>query len=402
MKEFWIFFGIMTCMLPLGYWVLKLIFRRSVILTISLLNLLIIYTTSILYYIVGSFGLQQLLWAVPLALGVAVVVYYYIKKIIQIPLVKAIDQLNNIAEGDLNITNVKDLDADKDELGSLSNSIQKLAFVLKHLMKEISKSSNKLSKSSLKLADNTKLMAQGTGRQAASSQELSSTMEEIASMVGENADNAYHTNKLSNANKGNLKELFDLSEKINNAVKGITDNTKIINDIAEHTNILALNASVEAARAGSAGKGFSVVAKEVRKLAERSQEAADQINTMSAESVRLVEQSTHLFEQMLPQLEKSSDMVSNISAASSDQKSGIEQINRALQDLNNITQHNASTSEDIAFTSEQLKDLSERLKDSLQFFKVTSATSEKAKTKVNRVKKSSVVNNPEPEVAVEF
>ena len=165
MKEFWMFFGIMTLMLPLGFWVLKLIFRRSVILTISLLNLLIIYTTSILYYIVGSFGLQQLLWAIPLALSVAVVVYYYIKKIIQMPLVQAIDQLNNIAEGDLNIAKVKDLDADKDELGSLSNSIQKLAFVLKHLMKEISKSSNKLSKSSLKLADNTKLMAQGSGRQ---------------------------------------------------------------------------------------------------------------------------------------------------------------------------------------------------------------------------------------------
>ncbi len=188
-----------------------------------------------------------------------------------------------------------------------------------------------------------------------------------------------------------MNELFALSETIISSVNNISEKAKVINEIAEQTNILALNAAVEAARAVEAGKGFSVVAKEVRVLAERSREAAYSINNFSNDSMGLVVQSAHLFEEMLPNIELSANMVNEISNASTEQNLGIEQIDSSLQELNQIIQDNASKSVGMSDTVSTLNDLSENLMESLKFFKVNT----KIKKKKNIYVPGAVTNDHE-------
>jgi methyl-accepting chemotaxis protein len=321
------------------------------------------------------------------------VIYRLIRKKIQYPLTEALNQLNNIAEGDLSITNVNKLKKKGEgEVNFLVDNLQKLVFVLKFLVKEIKRSSRQLAKSSSYLSESIQDLAHGSNEQAESSQELTSIMKQMAERVGENALNATQSKELADNNQDNLQNLFVFSEKITSAVKNISEKAKIINGLAEHTNILALNAAVEAARAGNTGKGFSVVAKEVKLLAERSRRAADEINLYAANSMGLVQQSSLLFEEMLPQIQQSSKMIANISAASIEQKLGIEQVNMALIELNSVAHKNASRSEGMATTAFQLKELSDSLTESLKFFKLTES---KKNIEKNKIKKSDSTENTE-------
>lgn len=393
MFELLIFAGLMTAVLPFAYLALRWLFKESVIFSISLLTVIIIYCVSILYFIVGHFGLIQMVWTLPVALLIGLVGFYFIRQIVQIPLLNAVNQLNKIADGDLNIKNVRNLKNSKTELGSLSTSIQKLAFVLKHLIKEINRSSGELYHSSTQLTAHTQNLAKDSSEQAASSEELSSTMDEIAAMVGENALNADKSKSLATQNMNNLNQLYQLSSDISNAIMGIAQKTEVINDIATQTNILALNAAVEASRAGEVGRGFAVVAAEIRKLAEKSRQAANEISTLSDNSQELVRHSGNLFNQVLPHLRSSAEMVGEISVASTEQRSGIEQINHALQQLNHVTQNNTSATEKIANTSHHLKNVSERLNNSLQFFKTTKSKPKPVKDSDTRVFKPNIILN---------
>jgi methyl-accepting chemotaxis protein len=154
------------------------------------------------------------------------------------------------------------------------------------------------------------------------------------------------------------------------AMKDIASKISIIEEIARQTNLLALNAAIEAARAGEHGKGFAVVAAEVRKLAERSQDAAGDINQLSTTSVEVAEKAGEMLTQIVPDIQKTADLVQEISAASNEMNSGAEQINRAIQQLDQIIQQNAGSAEELASTSEELSGQAEQLKDSVEFFKV--------------------------------
>ncbi len=272
--------------------------------------------------------------------------------------------------------------------------MQKIVFILKQLIKEVKRSSGELSSSSNYLNEKIAEVSTGSYIQAASCQELSASIEQIASMVGENAFNAEKSKDLASKNLNNVKELFLLSENITSSVNKIAERAKVVNEIAVQTNILALNAAVEAARAGDAGKSFAVVAKEVRSLAERSKDAAFLINKFSNDSKNLVEQSSLLFDKMLPSIQESANMVNEISVASSEQKMGIEQINKSIHDLNHVVQENASKSEGIAETVSILKTLSDNLLESLQFFKVKIHNKKSTKQKVqNQVHETPLVTN---------
>ncbi len=387
MKELLIFVSVMSCLLPIGYFTLKWFFKGSIIFLLSWFNLLIIYFSSILYFSVGILGIMHLFWAIPVASILTGVLFFIIKRKVQQPLLFAVDHLNNIAEGDLNIANVKEMESQSNELGLLNENIQKLVFVLKHLVKEVNKSSRKLSKSSKQLAENTRNMAKDSTQHANSSELLSVNMEEIASAVATNADNAKMGNVLAQNNKDSLSELFELSSHITKVVDEIASKSEEIDGIAKHTNILALNAAVEAAKSGEAGRGFAVVASEVRRLAEYTTNTAMDIGKLSNESKELVAKSSYLFEEMLPQIEKSSDMVADITSASHHQKESLNNVNDTIKDLNQVTQRNVLTAEDIAVTSEQLQMLSERLKDSLQFFKVSDDSIKERMQKARKLKK---------------
>ena len=213
-------------------------------------------------------------------------------------------------------------------------------------------------------------ISQGATEQAASAEEVSSSMEQMISNIKQNADNASQTEKIAIKSAQDAREGGKSVAETVKAMKEIAGKISIIEEIARQTNLLALNAAIEAARAGEHGKGFAVVASEVRKLAERSQLAAGEINKLSASSVQIAEQAGVMLDKMVPDIQKTADLVQEISAASKEQDAGAEQINKAIQQLDQVIQQNASASEEMSSTSEELASQASQLQDAVAFFKI--------------------------------
>jgi len=195
-------------------------------------------------------------------------------------------------------------------------------------------------------------------------------MEQVVSNIKQNADNAQQTEKIALKAAQDAKEGGKAVTETVFAMKEIANKISIIEEIARQTNLLALNAAIEAARAGEHGKGFAVVATEVRKLAERSQTAAGEINKLSGSSVEVAEKAGEMLTRIVPDIQRTAELVSEINAASNEQNSGAEQINKAIQQLDKVIQQNASATEQMASTSEELSSQAEQLQDTIEFFKV--------------------------------
>ncbi len=211
-------------------------------------------------------------------------------------------------------------------------------------------------------------VSKGASAQAAAAEEASSSMEEMVSNIKQNADNASQTDKIANKSAKDAAESGKSVLEAVAAMKEIANKISIIEEIARQTNLLALNAAIEAARAGEHGKGFAVVAAEVRKLAERSQKAAAEINQLSATTLRVSEKSGEMLDKLVPDIQRTAELVQEISAASKEQDTGAEQINKALQQLEKVIQQNASASEEMASTTEELTGQSDQLVSALGFF----------------------------------
>ena len=212
-------------------------------------------------------------------------------------------------------------------------------------------------------------VSNGASAQAASAEEASSSMEEMVSNIKQNADNAQQTDKIANKSAKDAQESGKSVVEAVTAMKEIASKISIIEEIARQTNLLALNAAIEAARAGEHGKGFAVVAAEVRKLAERSQKAAGEINQLSGTTVKVSEKAGEMLEKLVPDIQKTAELVQEISAASKEQDTGAEQINKALQQLEKVIQQNASAAEEMASTTEELSGQSDQLVSALGFFR---------------------------------
>ncbi len=212
-------------------------------------------------------------------------------------------------------------------------------------------------------------VSKGASSQAAAAEEASSSMEEMVSNIKQNADNAQQTDKIANKSAKDAQESGKSVLEAVAAMKEIANKISIIEEIARQTNLLALNAAIEAARAGEHGKGFAVVAAEVRKLAERSQKAAGEINQLSTTTLRVSEKSGEMLEKLVPDIQRTAELVQEISAASKEQDTGAEQINKALQQLEQVIQQNASAAEEMASTTEELTGQSEQLVGALSFFR---------------------------------
>jgi methyl-accepting chemotaxis protein len=212
-------------------------------------------------------------------------------------------------------------------------------------------------------------LSQGTTEQAASAEEASSSVEEMSATIRQNADNARQTEGIARTSAADAQKGSQAVLETVDAMKKIASRISIIEEIARQTNLLALNAAIEAARAGERGKGFAVVASEVRKLAERSQVAAGEINQLTASSVEVAERAGTMLAKLLPDIQKTAELVKEINAASMEQNSGAEQINSAIQQLNNVIQQNAGGAEEIASTAEELSSQAEQLQNAMTFFK---------------------------------
>jgi len=291
----------------------------------------------------------------------------FITRTITRPINEAVSVANALAKGDLTISVESN---SKDETGLMMLAISQMVEKLKQVVGDVMSAADNVASGSQELSSTAQQMSQGATEQAASAEEISSSMEEMASSIRQNTDNAMQTEKISIKSSIDAKEGGKAVTETVAAMKEIATKISIIEEIARQTNLLALNAAIEAARAGEHGKGFAVVASEVRKLAERSQSAAGEISGLSTRSVAIAEQAGEMLTRMVPDIQKTSELVQEITASSKEQDTGAEQINKAIQQLDQVIQQNASASEEMASTSEELSSQAEQLQSSISFFDI--------------------------------
>jgi methyl-accepting chemotaxis protein len=272
-----------------------------------------------------------------------------------------------VASGDLD---AKIEISQKDEIGELAESLTEMANKLKIIISEVLDGAKTIASASSLISTDAQVMAKVANQQAATVQEVSSSMEEMVSNIQQNSDNSNQTEKITMKTAEGVKNGSQTTLTAVSSMKQIAEKISIINDIAFQTNILALNAAVEAARAGEHGRGFAVVAAEVRKLAERSKKAAEEIDALSKSGVGISEIAGKQLQDIVPEIEKTVKLVQEINLASKEQNLGAEQINSALQQLNQVTQQNASTSENVAANAQNLSAQAERLNNIITYFQI--------------------------------
>lgn len=294
----------------------------------------------------------------------------FISRIISVPLRRGVLVASAVAGGDL--TQTIEIDQ-KDEIGQLALAMNNMVARLKEIVGEVRSASDNVAAGSQELSASAEQMSQGASEQAAAAEEASSSMEQMSSNIRQNSDNAIQTEKIASKSAVDAREGGKAVVQTVVAMKEIAGKISIIEEIARQTNLLALNAAIEAARAGEHGKGFAVVASEVRKLAERSQKAAAEISQLSTSSVDVAEKAGEMLNHMVPDIQKTAELVQEISAACREQDTGAEQINKAIQQLDQVIQQNAGASEEMASTAEELSSQAAQLQSSIAFFKVGGA-----------------------------
>lgn len=267
----------------------------------------------------------------------------------------------------------------KGDYNEIKNNINMMIKNLGRFAIDVQNAAELVATGSEELSTSAEQVSQGTSQQAAGIEEISSSMEEMGSMVTMNADNARETAAIAMKTAKDTKEGKEAVNETVEAMKIISEKIRIIEEIARQTNMLALNAAIEAARAGDHGKGFAVVAAEVRKLAERSQNAAKQINSLSISNLKIAEKAGVLLEDMVSGIQKTAELVQEISASSEEQSDGISQVNKAIQQLDHIIQQNAASTEEMAAGSRDFSAQAERLLQAASFFKGSQVDKEKSR-----------------------
>ncbi len=271
-----------------------------------------------------------------------------------------------VAEGNLDI----DIQVKDGDNSSLLFGMKTMVAKLSQVVTEVSSGAQQLASASEQVNMTAQSLSQAASEQAAGVEETSASVEQMTASIAQNTENAKITDAMSGKASAEAVEGGEAVRSTVAAMRQIAKKIVIIDDIAYQTNLLALNAAIEAARAGEHGKGFAVVAAEVRKLAERSQVAAQDISEVAANSVELAERAGQLLDQMVPNIKKTSDLVQEITAASEEQSSGVGQINAAIGQLSQTTQQNAAGSEELASTAEEMSSQAEELQQTMAFFKL--------------------------------
>ncbi len=320
------------------------------------------------------------------AIAIIIIVSILVGRSISIPIKIAVERAAQIAGGELRHDIPVEYTRRRDEIGSLAVALQDMLGRLRTVLTEVTSASIQVSAGSNQLSGTSQQMSQGATEQASSVEEISASMEQMSSNIRQNADNALQTEKIARRSASAAAEGGKSVMDTVAAMKEIASKISIIEEIARSTNMLSLNASIEAARAGEFGKGFAVVASEVGKLAERSQRESSEISKLSLESVSIAELAGKTITDLIPEIQRTAELVQEISAASNEQNSGAEQINSAIMQLDKVVQQNAAASEESASMAEELSSQSEQLQEAIGYFKIDRATApaDQQQNQINR------------------
>lgn len=355
---------------PIALVVIRILFKKSIISKIAslwLVSLIFLVTNT---RISGAYpDTYPYLISMPVALIVIFFIAYTAYRIISRPLKKTMEELEKVASGDLTVEVSQEMLDRNDEMGVISRAVEKLSASFREIMQGMQKSFDTIGNMGIQLKQAASELAQSASLQAGNIEEISSSMEEMAGTIQNSNDHTQETQAATSVTAADLKTGSEAALKAIEYLNEVTEKVAIISDIAYQTNILALNAGVEAARAGDSGRGFSVVAKQVRLLSDQSKLAAGEIDEVSRISSDYSSEAIERLKVVVPEMEKINQLIEKIAMAASEQNAGVQQINNAIQEMNQATQINASNAEEMAQSAATLTDEAVRLQQLMAYFK---------------------------------
>lgn len=299
---------------------------------------------------------------------VSLVLTSLVRREVSRPIQQVAKALQEIARGEGDLTKRIE-DTSRNEIGSMAQSFNEFVDKLSLIIIQVREVTGAVSAAATQLSSSAQELSRGTSEQAASVQETSASLEEMHASIAQNAENSRHMEQTALKGANDVEESGKAVAASVDAMKTIAEKISIVEEIAYQTNLLALNAAIEAARAGEHGKGFAVVATEVRKLAERSQTAAQEIGALTASSVRVAERSGDLLKELVPAIRKTAELVQEVATASKEQTAGVAQVNRAMVQVDQVTQKNASAAEELSSTAEEMASQADSLQQLMALFR---------------------------------
>ncbi len=363
---------LVSLIVPLGIvlGILRLIFKKSVMFTISFIYVIDIAILFHLGFTAGKFGLIHFLWIIPIGISMLIISFRLTQNLIKKPLDRIIKRITELSKGELKIEITSNIANRHDEIGTLGKAIANMKQELISVVTNVQIQAKEINQLGNALKNISHNLSQSSTEQAASLEEVSTSIEQIASSINQNAANSVQTKNMANESVSMLNNVELSAQESLNAINLIIEKIKIINDIAFQTNLLALNASVEAARAGEHGKGFSVVATEVKKLSEHSSKAAKDIFEFTNNSVEITNNAGKKLNDLVPKIKQTALLIQEITAASQEQNSGASQINIAVQQINQTTIENASAAEEMVLNANELFEKAKNMEKAISFFKL--------------------------------